>query len=133
MITLKDGVELVWKAFEDMIGGEIYIKKIPSMKVVDIANTINPKAKNKIIGIRPGEKLHEQMISPEDSFYTYEYSKYYKILPQLNEWAKDKKRIKKGIKVPEGFIYRSDLNSQWMTKSYLKQWINLNKNFIGKL
>ena len=133
MITLKDGVELVWKAFEDMIGGEIYIKKIPSMKVVDIANTINPKAKNKIIGIRPGEKLHEQMISPEDSNYTYEYSKYYKILPQLNEWAKDKKRIKKGIKVPEGFIYRSDLNSQWMTKSYLKQWINLNKNFIGKL
>ena len=133
MITLNDGVELVWKAFEDMIGGEIYVKKIPSMKVVDIANTINPNAKNKIIGIRPGEKLHEQMISPEDSNYTYEYSKYYKILPQLNEWAKDKKRIKKGIKVPEGFIYRSDLNSQWMTKSYLKQWINLNKNFIGKL
>ena len=77
MITLNDGVELVWKAFEDMIGGEIYVKKIPSMKVIDIAKQIAPQAKIKIIGIRPGEKLHEQMIGIEDNNFTYEYSTYY--------------------------------------------------------
>ena len=79
MISLEEGVELVWKAFEDMIGGEIYVKKIPSMKIIDIANVIAPKAKYKIIGIRPGEKLHEQMISAEDSHSTYEYSNFFKI------------------------------------------------------
>ena len=88
MITLEQGVELVWKAFADMLGGEIYVKKIPSMKLIDIANVIAPKAKHKIIGIRPGEKLHEQMIGTEDSYSTYEYSDYYKILPQINEWGK---------------------------------------------
>ena len=67
MISLEQGVELVWHAFDDMIGGEIYVKKIPSMKVTDIANVIAPDAEQKIIGIRPGEKLHEQMIGEEDS------------------------------------------------------------------
>ena len=133
MITLEQGVELVWKAFEDMIGGEIYVKKIPSMKITDIASVIAPKAKQKIIGIRPGEKLHEQMISNEDSYSTYEYNNYYKILPQINKWSLDRKRIGKGVKVSEGFVYSSDLNSEWMTKSYLKKWINSNKNFIGRI
>ena len=73
MITLEQGVELVWHAFEDMEGGEIYVKKIPSMKVTDIARAVDPEAKHEIVGIRPGEKLHEQMISPEDAYYTYEY------------------------------------------------------------
>jgi UDP-N-acetylglucosamine 4,6-dehydratase/5-epimerase len=133
MISLNQGVELVWKAFEDMLGGEIYVKKIPSMKVTDIAKAIAPKAKHKIIGIRPGEKLHEQMISSEDSYYTYEYSNYFKILPQINEWGKDKSRIKKGIKVPEGFVYSSEKNSKWITKNELKKWISSNKEFIGNL
>ncbi len=133
MITLKQGVELVWKAFEDMVGGEIYVKKIPSMKVTDIATVIAPKAKKKIIGIRPGEKLHEQMIGSEDSYSTYEYSNYFKILPQINDWSLDKKRIGKGKKVPSGFIYSSDSNSDWMTKSTLKKWIKNNINQIGKI
>ena len=133
MITLEQGVELVWKAFEDMLGGEIYVKKIPSMKLIDIAKVIAPKANHKIIGIRPGEKLHEQMIGIEDSYSTYEYFNYYKILPQINEWAKDSFRIKNGKKVPEGFIYSSDLNANWMTKSELKKWINSNKKIIGKI
>ena len=133
MITLEQGVELVWKAFEDMLGGEIYVKKIPSMKLIDIAKVIAPKAKHKIIGIRPGEKLHEQMIGTEDSYSTYEYFNYYKILPQINEWAKDSFRIKNGKKVPEGFIYSSDLNTNWMTKLELKKWINSNKKIIGKI
>ncbi len=133
MITLEQGVELVWKAFDDMIGGEIYVKKIPSMKIVDIANVIAPNANQKIIGIRPGEKLHEQMISTEDSYSTYEYSDYFKILPQINEWGKDAKRIKDGKKVSEGFVYSSDLNTEWMSKNNLQTWINKNLNFIGKI
>jgi UDP-N-acetylglucosamine 4,6-dehydratase/5-epimerase len=132
MITLEQGVQLVWQAFEDMIGGEIYVKKIPSMKVVDIGNVVAPNAKQEIIGIRPGEKLHEQMISQEDSLYTYDYHGYYKILPQINDWGKDNKRIKNGIKVKEGFVYSSDNNPQWMTRTNLKKWININQNYIGK-
>ncbi len=133
MISVDKGVELVWQVFKDMLGGEIYVKKIPSIKVTDIANVIAPKAKHKIIGIRPGEKLHEQMIGSEDSSYTYEYSNYFKILPQINEWWKDKLRIKNGKKVPEGFVYSSDKNSNWVTKNELKKWLSSNKNFIGKL
>jgi FlaA1/EpsC-like NDP-sugar epimerase len=133
MITLEQGVELVWHAFDDMLGGEIYVKKIPSMKVTDIADTILPKAKHKIIGIRPGEKLNEQMISSDDANTTYEYTNYYKILPQINEWANDNLRIKDGKKVPEDFIYSSDNNSEWMTKSDLKKWIDDNKVYIGKI
>ena len=133
MITLEQGVDLVWHALEDMIGGEIYVKKIPSMKITDIAKVIAPDAKHKIIGIRPGEKMHEQMISREDSYSTYEYSNYYKILPQINKWGKDTSRIKDGKKVNEEFIYSSDSNKEWMTKNELQKWIYENLNLIGKL
>ncbi len=131
MISLNEGVELVWHAFEDMLGGEIYVKKIPSMRITDIAEVIAPLAKHKIIGIRPGEKLHEQMISVDDAYSTYEYSTYYKILPQINDWGKDRLRIKNGKKVPEGFNYSSDNNKKWMTKTNLQKWIRLNKKNIG--
>lgn len=133
MITLEQGIELVWHALNDMVGGEIYVKKIPSMKILDIAKVIAPKSKYKIIGIRPGEKLHEQMISDDDSYNTYEYSNYYKILPALYQWEKDKSRIKRGKKVPEGFVYSSINNKEWMTKSYLQKWINSKKNQISKI
>jgi UDP-N-acetylglucosamine 4,6-dehydratase len=133
MISLDQGVELVWHAFDDMHGGEIYIKKIPSIKVTDIAKVIAPEAKHEIIGIRPGEKMHEQMIGKDDSYSTYEYSSYYKILPQINNWGKDSSRIKDGIKVPEDFIYSSDNNQDWMTKADLKAWIDKNYLNIGKI
>tara|TARA_B100000989_G_scaffold21727_1_gene14244 strand:+ start:9926 stop:10927 length:1002 start_codon:yes stop_codon:yes gene_type:complete len=133
MISLEQGVDLVWHAFKDMIGGEIYVKKIPSMKILDIASVIAPDADHKFIGIRPGEKLHEEMISVEDSYYTYEYSDHYKILPQINNWGKDGKRIKGGNKVPEGFYYNSKNNKDWMTKSELKKWIFSNKKNLGKI
>ena len=110
-----------------MFGGEIYIKKIPSIKVTDIASVIAPKAKLKIIGIRAGEKLHEQMIGSEDSYYTYEYKDYFKILPKINDWDKDSKRIKNVTKVPEGFIYSSNNNKEWMTKNNFKKWFDLNQ------
>ena len=132
MISLEEGVKLVWQAFSDMFGGEIYVKKIPSMKITEIAKTIAPKAKHKIIGIRPGEKLHEQMIGLEDSDYTYEYAEYFKILPQINNWDKNKKIIKKGKKVAKNFIYSSDNNSEWMTQARLKNWLKLNHKYINK-
>jgi UDP-N-acetylglucosamine 4,6-dehydratase len=133
MITLDEGVKMVWKAFEDMVGAEIYVKKIPSIKVVDIAKAINPKAKHKIIGIRPGEKLHEEMISSSDSHNTYEFKDYFKILPSINNWNKDRNRIKDGILVPDGFSYTSNNNSEWMSSNYLKNWILKNKKKIGTI
>ena len=94
MITLEEGVDLVLNAFKDMVGGEIYVKKIPSMRVTEIASTISNKAKHQIIGIRPGEKIHEQMIGEEDSPYTYEYDDYFKILPSINNWHLCRKELK---------------------------------------
>ena len=131
MITLEEGVELVWRAIDDMVGGEIYVKKIPSMKVTDVANAISSKAKQEVVGIRPGEKLHEQMIGVEDSAYTYEYDDYYKILPVINNWSRDSMRINNGKKVKEGFIYSSDTNIDWMSVKTLSDWIIKNKNKIG--
>ena len=128
MITLEQGVELVWEAFEDMIGGEIYVRKIKSMKITDIAKAICPNTKQKIVGTRPGEKLHEQMISIEDSPYTYEFNNYYKILPVIHNWSKDPRRISDGKLVPPEFIYSSEKNTEVMSIEYLKNWINENKN-----
>lgn len=133
MISLEQGVELVWHAFEDMVGGEIYVKKIPSMTMPDLATAVSATAEQKIIGIRPGEKLHEQMISAEDSFHTYEYPEHFKILPAINGWDETPERIKDGVKVPEGFVYASDNNSEWMTAGQLQEWIETNKAKIGKI
>ncbi|TCB72056.1 UDP-N-acetylglucosamine 4,6-dehydratase (inverting) [Acinetobacter sp. ANC 4216] len=133
MITLEQGVELVWHAFSDMIGGEIYVKKIPSMKVTDIAKVIAPDAKHQIIGIRPGEKLHEQMIGIEDSYYTYEYNEHFKILPAINGWGNDAERIKDGRKVSEYFSYTSDNNNEWMKESELKAWLKSNFDNVGSI
>ena len=116
MITLEEAVEIVWFAIKDMEGGEIYVKKIPSMKIMDIAKAIDQDAKIKKIGIRPGEKIHEQMIGEDEAPYTFEYNNYYKILPAINAWFKDKKRIKNGEKVSDNFNYRSDKNELWMKR-----------------
>jgi len=133
MISLEQGVELVWHAFEDMLGGEIYVKKIPSMKVTDIGKVISADAKQEFVGIRPGEKLHEQMIGEEDALSTYEYSDYYKILPQIYNLGVCKNRIKDGVKVPEGFTYNSENNHDWMTKQDLKRWLDDNITQLGKI
>jgi len=133
MITLEEGVELVWKAFNDMEGGETYVKKIPSMRITDLAKSIAPKNELKVIGIRPGEKLHEEMISSDDSYFTYEYDDYYKILPAINDWSNSKERIKDGIKVEEGFSYTSDNNEEWMSEKMLKDWIKASQDKIGKI
>ena len=133
MITLEQGVELVWHAFEDMVGGEIYVKKIPSMNITDIAKAAVPNAKHKTVGIRPGEKLHEQMIGEEDALYTYEYPEHYKILPAIHNWSNDPARINDGVKVAPDFNYSSDNNKEWMTVEDLEQWIDKNTGKIGKI
>jgi UDP-N-acetylglucosamine 4,6-dehydratase len=131
MISLEQGVELVWHAFNDMVGGEIYVKKIPSMTVMDLACAVAPEAKIEIVGIRPGEKLHEQMISPEDSIYTYEYPEYFKILPAIHNWDSSAERIKDGKRVPEGFDYSSNNNPEWMSIAEAQAWIAANRQKIG--
>jgi len=133
MISLEEGVELVWKAFKDMSGGEIYIKKIPSMKVTDLAIAVDKNAVQEVVGIRPGEKLHEEMIGEDDSPYTYEYDGYYKILPAINNWSNSKKLIKEGKKVENGFSYTSCNNKEWMSIETLQKWITVNKDKIGKI
>jgi UDP-N-acetylglucosamine 4,6-dehydratase (inverting) len=131
MITLEQGVELVWHAFEDMQGGEIYVKKIPSMNVTDIAKAVAPAARQEFIGIRPGEKLHEQMIGVEDALHTYEYPEHFKILPAIHGWSSDPYRIKDGVKVKDDFMYASDKNQDWMTIPQLERWIAANAGKIG--
>lgn len=133
MISLEQGVELVWHAFEDMEGGEIYVKKIPSMKVTELARVIAPDARHENVGIRPGEKLHEQMIGSEDAAHTYEYPGYFKILPAIHNWSRDSSRIKDGTKVAEGFVYSSDTNGEWMSAQDLRAWIDANLDKIGKI
>lgn len=131
MISLEQGVELVWHAFKDMEGGEIYVKKIPSMRIPEIANVVAPGATQKIVGIRPGEKLHEQMIGTEDAPYTYEYPEHFKILPAINNWDSTAERIKDGKLVSEDFTYSSDTNPDWMSEAALAEWIDANIQKIG--
>jgi UDP-N-acetylglucosamine 4,6-dehydratase len=131
MITLEQGVALVWRAFEDMIGGEIYVKKIPSMKIVDVASAIAPNARHRVIGIRPGEKIHEQMIAIEDAAHTIEHAEHYEILPAIHGWSSQTERWKNGTKVAPDFTYTSDRNPEWMSIEQLQAWIEANRNKLG--
>lgn len=103
------------------------------MKVTDLARVVAPEAKQEMVGIRPGEKLHEQMIGAEDAYYTYEYPEHFKILPAINSWDQDANRIKDGKKVPEGFVYASDNNTEWMSDDALRTWIDANWEKIGAI
>ena len=133
MISLEQAVEQVWHAFNDMQGGEIYVKKIPSMTILDIAKAVAPRARHKIIGIRPGEKIREQMIGLEDAGHTYEYANHYKILPAIHNWSSDHSRINSGIRVDENFMYASDSNKEWMSVETLQAWIEANRHMIGSI
>jgi UDP-N-acetylglucosamine 4,6-dehydratase (inverting) len=126
MITLDDGIKLVEHAFSNMIGGEIYVKKIPSMSILEIADAVFPNGKRKIIGSRPGEKLHEQMIGVEDAPFTLEFDKYFKILPNLHNWYLDENRRQNGIPVESDFVYDSGTNKQKMSPDQLSIWIDAN-------
>ena len=114
-ITLEQAVQLVLTAFDKMQGGEIFVPKIPSMKVIDLAEAVAPDCKIETIGIRPGEKLHELMIPEDDARRTLDMGEYYIIQPEFNWW-----KVKhKGRELPEGFQYSSDKNTEWLTKEEL--------------
>lgn len=128
MIKLEQAIDLVFHTFSDMSGGEIYIRKVPSMNIVDIAKACVPKSKHKIIGIRPGEKLNEQLVGEDESPFTYEFEDYFKILPSINAIASC---ADSGNIVQNGFKYTSDLNDSWMEIDELSEWIENNREIIG--
>ncbi|MDD5738615.1 MAG: UDP-N-acetylglucosamine 4,6-dehydratase (inverting) [Candidatus Pacebacteria bacterium] len=120
-ITLEQGVEFVIKSIERMEGGEIFVPKIPSMKIMDLANLIAPKAKKEIIGKRPGEKLHEVLITKEESTHAKEHDNYYTIEPDFPFWPYNEDRG--GRELSEGFFYSSDTNTQWLKEEDLGEII----------
>ena len=123
LLSLEEAVQFVCKVLNVMKGGEIFVKKIPSMNVLDIAKSIDPNKKIKIVGDRIGEKIHEQMITMEDSRRTIEYGDYYVIYS-----TNDFKRNKNGKKVKKNFYYDSVSNKKWMSMANLANWIKKNKS-----
>ncbi|RKN82776.1 UDP-N-acetylglucosamine 4,6-dehydratase (inverting) [Ulvibacterium marinum] len=123
-ISLQGGVDMVMHAMEYAWGGEIFVPKIPSYKILDVAQAIAPEAKKPIVGIRPGEKIHEEMITPSDSFYTYDLGKYYTILPATPNWkTEDFKKEFKAQPVAPNFSYNSGENEEWETVDSLRKLI----------
>ena len=123
-ISMQEGADMVLHAMETAWGGEIFVPKIPSYKITDIANAIGPNCEHKIIGIRPGEKVHEEMITSSDSFSTYDLGKYYAILPQVTNWNLDEyKKHFQAKAVPIGFQYNSGENNEWVGVEALRELI----------
>jgi UDP-N-acetylglucosamine 4,6-dehydratase len=130
-ISLQGGVDMVMHAIKNAWGGEIFIPKIPSYRITDVASAIAPDCEIEIIGIRPGEKLHEEMITPSDSFYTYDLGMYYVILPAVPNFKKDEFISNFNAKlVPSGFSYNSENNEHWETieslRLLIKECVNFN-------
>jgi UDP-N-acetylglucosamine 4,6-dehydratase len=126
-ISLEDGCEMVFYAIEKAWGGEVFVPKIPSYRIPDVATAIAPELEQKNVGIRPGEKLHEEMITSSDSYNTVDLGKYYAILPQkspYSEYSKeDYKKAFDGVDVPDGFSYDSNNNSDWETIESLRELV----------
>ena len=123
-ISLQGGVDMVMHALENAWGGELFVPKIPSYRIMDVAEAIGPECEKKVVGIRPGEKLHEEMITPSDSFYTYDLGKYYAILPSNPRWNLDEFKEKfNAKKVSQGFRYNSEENTEWETVESLRALI----------
>jgi UDP-N-acetylglucosamine 4,6-dehydratase (inverting) len=133
-ISLKGGVEMVIHALYNAWGGEIFIPKIPSYRITDVAEAIGPDCEKKIIGIRPGEKVHEEMITPSDSFNTYDLGKYYTILPTSHKWSlNDYIKNFNAELVKEGFAYNSEQNTEWETVESLRELIKIHVDNNFKL
>ncbi len=131
-ISLDGGVEMVMHALEFAWGGEVFVPKIPSYKIMDVAEAIGPACEHKVVGIRPGEKVHEEMITPSDSFYTYDLGKYFTILPSHPKWKLAEFIAKfDATIVPQGFAYNSGTNSEWETVESLRTLIteHVDSNF----
>ena len=125
-ISLEDGVALVLFAYEHALGGEIFVPKIPSYKILELAAAVAPNCKQEVVGIRPGEKIHEEMITASDSYNTADVGRYYVILPQNPSWSYDDYFVKqKARRVPDGFTYDSGSNEEWLSKEQLRDLIRL--------
>jgi UDP-N-acetylglucosamine 4,6-dehydratase len=123
-ISLEDGVNMVLHALESAWGGELFVPKIPSYRITDVATAIAPDSRQEIVGIRPGEKVHEEMITSSDSFTTYDLGKYYVILPQVTNWDLNEFISKfSARKVPVGFKYNSGENDEWLDVPALRKLI----------
>lgn len=123
-ISLKDGVEMVLHALETAWGGELFVPKIPSYRITDVAEAIAPECRQEVVGIRPGEKIHEEMITSSDSYSTYDLGNYYAILPQVARWdINDFIKQFNAKKVEEGFQYNSGKNTDWLTVAQLRELI----------
>ncbi len=126
-ISIQDGAKMVIHALTKSWGGELFVPKIPSYKIMDVADAVCKDCKKEEVGIRPGEKIHEEMISSSDSYNTYDLGKYYVILPQLTNWPiEDFIKEFRAIKVEQGFSYNSGTNKQWETVESLKKLIKKN-------
>jgi len=130
-ISLEEGVDMVLHALETAWGGELFVPKIPSYRITDVATAIGPECRHEVVGIRPGEKIHEEMITSSDSFSTYDLGKYYAILPQVHSWKLDDFiEHFKARKVPEGFNYNSGANTEWLNvddiRKLIKQYVDVN-------
>ena len=123
-ISLDSGVDMVFHALANAWGGEIFIPKIPSYRITDVATAIAPELEQRVVGIRPGEKIHEEMITPSDSFYTYDMGKYYAIVPSVPNWDLDRFKEQFGATlVDNGFSYNSGTNDEWVTVDELRTFI----------
>lgn len=122
-ITLQEGVELVLKSLETMQGGEIYVPKIPSYRITDLAEAVGPECKREIVGIRPGEKIHEEMITETDGLGSYEFDNHYVIAPAIKFSGMGNPEITGGKKCPEGFKYNSGTNDKWLNVEDLRRLI----------
>jgi UDP-N-acetylglucosamine 4,6-dehydratase (inverting) len=133
-ISLQGGVDMVLHALEHAWGGEIFVPKIPSYRILDVAEAIGPDCQKPVIGIRPGEKIHEEMITESDSFYTWDLGKYYTILPSLLKWNLDDFVSHfNAVKVPYGFKYNSGENTDWETIETLRSLITEHVDSTFKL
>jgi UDP-N-acetylglucosamine 4,6-dehydratase len=134
-ISLEDGVAMVMFALGNHWGGEIFVPKIPSYKITDVAEAVAPNCKKEVVGIRPGEKIHEEMITEADSFSTVDIGKYYAILPQVPNWSMEAYAKKFNAKnVTIGFKYNSETNDEWETVESLRKLIvkHVDSNFVAK-
>ncbi|WP_217602705.1 UDP-N-acetylglucosamine 4,6-dehydratase (inverting) [Chitinophaga sp. GbtcB8] len=123
-ISLKEGVEMVLHALDTAWGGELFVPKIPSYRITEVATAIGPNCEQKVVGIRPGEKIHEEMITSSDSYSTYDLGNYYVILPQVTRWNMEEYIDKfKAVKVPEGFQYNSGTNTAWLSVEQIRTLI----------
>ncbi len=132
-ISLEGGVEMVLHALDVAWGGELFVPKLPSYRIMDVAEAIGPECEHTITGIRPGEKIHEEMITSSDSFSTYDLGKYFVILPQVHNWSLEEyMKIFNAKKVPIGFNYTSENNTDWETveslRTLIKQHVDSNFN-----